>query len=337
LWDSLPDAELLEAAARGELATREQVVRQAERMLTDLRTRAKLREFFLQWLKVEQHPDLAKDSTRFPGFDEAAASDLRTSLDLFLEEVLWSETADFRQLFLADYLYLNGRLARLYGADLPADAPFQKVILEPRERAGVLTHPYLTATFAYAEDSSPIHRGVFIARSVLGRSLRPPPEAFTPLPADLHPDLTTRERVALQTRPQACLACHGMINPLGFTLEHFDAIGRYRDKEKGKPIDATGSYQTRTGEVVKFAGVRDLAAFLAGSEEVHEAFVEQLFHYLVKQPIRAYGPWTLSDLCQAFADNRYNIRKLLVEIMAVSALPVKENQRGPANATRVHP
>ncbi|HXG12931.1 MAG TPA: DUF1592 domain-containing protein, partial [Gemmataceae bacterium] len=326
LWDSLPDAELLEAAARGELATREQVVRQAERMLTDLRTRAKLREFFLQWLKVEQHPDLAKDSTRFPGFDEAAASDLRTSLDLFLEEVLWSETADFRQLFLADYLYLNGRLARLYGADLPADAPFQKVILEPRERAGVLTHPYLTATFAYAEESSPIHRGVFIARSVLGRSLRPPPEAFTPLPADLHPDLTTRERVALQTRPQACLACHGMINPLGFTLEHFDAIGRYRDKEKGKPIDATGSYQTRTGEVVKFAGVRDLAAFLAGSEEVHEAFVEQLFHYLVKQPIRAYGPWTLSDLCQAFADNRYNIRKLLVEIMAVSALPRREEK-----------
>ena len=105
-----------------------------------------------------------------------------------------------------------------------------------------------------------------------------------------------------------------MINPLGFTLENFDAIGRFRDQEKGRPIDATGSYLTRTGEAVKFAGVRDLAAFLAASEEMHEAFVEQLFHYLVKQPIRAYGLDKTADLRRFFVDNRYNIRKLMVEI-----------------------
>jgi cytochrome c553 len=326
LWDSLPDGELLAAAAKGQLVTHDQVTRQAERMLPDLRTHAKLREFFLQWLKVEQHPDLAKDLSRYPGFDRAIASDLRTSLELLLEDVLWSEASDFRQLLLADSLYLNGRLARFYGADLPADAPFQNVSLEPHERAGVLTHPYLTASFAYTAESSPIHRGVFIARSVLGRALRPPPEAFTPLPANLHPSLTTRERVALQTKPQACLACHGMINPLGFTLEHFDAVGRYRDKEKGRPIDATGAYQTRTGEVVKFAGIRDLATFLANNEETHEAFVEQLFHYLVKQPVRAFGPRNLSDLGRSFADNQYNVRKLMVEIVTESALMAQERK-----------
>lgn len=327
LWDAPPDAELLEAAAKNELTTRAGVIRQAERMMADTRTHAKLRAFFLQWLKVDTHPDLSKDSARFPGFDRAAASDLRTSLELFLEDVLWSEPSDFRQLLLADSLYLNGRLARFYGADLPADAPFQKVSLEPGQRAGVLTHPYLVATFAYTGESSPIHRGVFIARSVLGRALRPPPEAFAPLAPDLHPSLTTRERVALQTKPQACLACHGMINPLGFTLEHFDAIGRYRDKEKGRSIDATGAYQTRTGETVKFANVRELAAFLASSEETHEAFVEQLFHYLVKQPIRAFGPRKLADLRQVFADNHYNVRKLMVEIMAASAWPPPEGKR----------
>src|SRR5262249_35486889 len=89
LWDSLPDQELLEGAAKGRLATREQVTRQAERMAADLRTRAKLGEFFLQWLKVDQAPDLSKDPGRFPGFDRAVASDLRTSLELFLEDVLW--------------------------------------------------------------------------------------------------------------------------------------------------------------------------------------------------------------------------------------------------------
>jgi hypothetical protein len=239
---------------------------------------------------------------------------------LFLEDVLWSDASDFRQLLLADYLYLNGRLARLYGGDLPADAPFQKVSQKAGERAGLLTHPYLMAAFAYTATSSPIHRGVFLSRNVLGRSLRPPPEAFTPLPADLHPKLTTRERIALQTRPQACQTCHNMINPLGFTLENFDAIGRFRDKEKDRPIDATGSYQTLKGTEVKFSGVRDLATFLAGSEETHEALVEQLFHYLVKQPIRAFGPQKLSDLRRSFADNRYNVRKLMVEIAAQSAL-----------------
>jgi len=320
LWDTLPDRELLAAAASGQLANRSDVARQAERMLADPRAHAKVREFFLAWLKVDPAPDLAKDSKRFPGFDAAIASDLRSSLDLFLDDLLWSETSDFRQLLLADYLYLNGRLARFYGIDLPADAPFQKVTLNPHERAGVLSHPYLMSAFSYTATSSPIHRGVFLARNVLGQSLRPPPEAFTPLAPDLHPGLTTRERVALQTSSQACQSCHSMINPLGFTLEHFDAVGRYQDKEKGKLIDATGAYLTRTGERVTFAGVRDLARYLAASEETQEAFVERLFHCLVKQPIRAFGPRELPDLRQYFASHDCNMRKLIVEIMAASAL-----------------
>jgi hypothetical protein len=160
----------------------------------------------------------------------------------------------------------------------------------------------------------------------LGLSLRPPPDAFTPLAPELHPDLTTRERIALQTKPQACQNCHGMINPLGFTLEHFDAIGRYRDKDSGRPVDATGAYQTRAGDLVRFAGVRDLAAFLADSEETHDAFIERLFHNLVKQPVRAYGPRKLADLRRFFADNHYNVRKLMVEIVAVSALTAHQEK-----------
>src|SRR5688572_30235614 len=103
---------------------------------------------------------------------------------------------------------------------------------------GVITHPYLLSAFAYTSTSSPIHRGVFVSRSLLGRTLRPPPEAVAPLAPDLHADLTTRERVLLQTKAQACQTCHGMINPIGFSLENFDAIGRYRVQEKEKPVDA---------------------------------------------------------------------------------------------------
>lgn len=320
LWDSLPDEELLKAAAAGELSTREQVARQAERMASDPRAWFKLREFLFQWLKVDGTPELAKDPKKFPGFDAAVASDLRTSFELFLEQAAWGEHSDFRQIFLSDRVFLNGRLAKFYGVDLPAGAPFQPIALDTAERAGVLTHPYLMARFAYLDTSSPIHRGVLIARNLLGRTLQPPPQAFTPLPSALHPDMTTRQRVALQTQPSACGGCHGMINPLGFTLEKFDAIGRVRDKENGKPVDDTGGYRTRSGEAVRFKGARDLAAYLATSDESHAAFTQKLFQYLVKQPIRAYGPKALPDLQRSFAARDFNIRQEMVEIMAASAL-----------------
>lgn len=318
LWDSLPDETLLKAAAAGELQTREQIERQARRMLGDARTRSKLHEFWLRWLKVENVPDLAKDRERFPGFDSQVAADLRTSLELFLDRVVWSESSDFRDILLADGLFLNGRLARFYGAELADDAPFQMVTIEPDARAGVLTHPYLMSAFAYTGSSSPIHRGVFLARSVLGRPLKPPPEAFTPLPAELHPNLTTRERVLLQTKPEACTKCHGMINPLGFSLESFDAVGRFRDSENGKPIDTTGEYESRTGDAVTFRGVRELARYLADSDEVHAAFVEQLFQYLIKQPVRAYGADVLTDLQESFATTKFNLRELVVQIVGDS-------------------
>ncbi|MBW3597117.1 MAG: DUF1592 domain-containing protein, partial [Planctomycetes bacterium] len=321
LWDSLPDEELLEAAAKGELATREQVSAHAERMLSDLRTRSKLREFLHQWLRVEHIHDLAKDREKYPEFDEQIVSDLRTSLDLFLEDAVWGESSDFRQLLLADYLYLNGRLAKFYGVDLPADAPFQKVSVDASQRAGVLSHPFLLAGFAYHSTSSPIHRGVFISRSLLGRALKPPPEAVSPLSPDLQADLTTRERVILQTRPNACQTCHEMINPLGFSLEHFDAVGRYRTEEQGRPINAAGSYTTTSGERVEFEGVRELAAFLAASEESHTAFVEQLFHHLVKQPILAYGPDQAEQLRRAFVAGDFDVQQLLAD--AVTAAAVK--------------
>jgi hypothetical protein len=319
LWDSLPDQTLLQAAAGGKLSTPEQVRQQATRMLDDPRTKAKLRDFFKGWLRVDHFEELSKDTKRFPDFDDAVVADLNTSLDLFLEDVIWSENSDFRDLLLADTLYLNGRLAKFYGIDLKPDAPFAKVKSPNVPRAGVLTHPYLMAGYAYTATSSPIHRGVFISRSVLGRALRPPPEAVAPLAADLHASLTTRERVELQTKAESCQACHRMINPLGFAFENFDAVGRFRKDEKGKPIDATGVYQTRTGAKVQFADVRELAKFLAASDETHEAFVEQLFHYLVKQPILAYGQKTHDELEKSFVADKFHIRKLMVETMVAAA------------------
>ncbi len=327
LWDSLPDAALNKAAADGQLKTRADVIREAERMMADRRARAKMRTFFLRWLQLDEVAELAKDAKHFPGFDANVVTDLQSSLEIFLDEVMWSDRSDYRQLLLVDHLHLNGRLAKLYGGDLPADGPFSKVTFTSGERVGLLTHPFLFANYSYAATSSPIHRGVFLARNVLGVTLRQPPDAFTPLAPELHPKLNTRERITLQTSPKDCRSCHGIINPLGFTLENFDAIGRLRDIENGKPIDPTGSFTTRSGTTEKFNGARDLAKYVANSDEAHEAFVARMFHYIVRQPVLAYGPDKLNELRRDFAKNDCNMRRLVVEIVAQTALakPLRSN------------
>jgi len=326
LWDSIPDQQLWDAAAKNQLATAEQVRRQAERMVNDRRTRSKLRDFLFAWLRVDHGPEIVKDATRYSEFSPEIAADMRTSLELFVDDVVWgSGGSDFRRLFTDDEVYLNGRLAPIYGAKLRADAPFLRIRLDDGLRAGVLSHPYMASVLSYAAATSPIHRGVFLARSVMGNVLKPPQEAVTPLAPDLHPHLSTRERVALQTSSVACQTCHTMINPLGFALEEFDPIGRYRTVEiRGdlqKPIDASGSYLPREGPAVTFRGAKELAAAIAASRDAQEAFVQQLFHALVKQPTRAWGPDTLENLRQRFAENNCDIRRLLVDIMCTAALP----------------
>ena len=320
LWDSLPDEPLLAAAAKGQLETREQIAAQIRRMLPDPRTHLKIDAFFHDWLELERLRDASKATNLYPDFNDRIVSDLRKSLDLFLHDVMWSETSDFRHLFRAESLYLNGHLAKFYAVDLPADAPFKKIPVDGQQRSGVLSHPLLMANLAYHASSSPIHRGVFLARNLLGRTLRPPPVAVAPATPDLKPELTTRERVAEQTGAQVCMTCHSMINPLGFSLENFDAVGRFRDKENDRPIDATGGYETLTAEKVEFQGAQDLARFLANSEEAHAAFLERLLQHLVRQPILAYGADQPRQLRENFAKNNFNMRELLVDIIATTAI-----------------
>ncbi len=174
LWDSLPDTRLHDAALSGALAASEQIRHQARRMLTDPRATWKLRRALLSWLQIDGGHELHKDPDRFPGFDAAAIADMRESLELLIDEVVGSDTADYRHLLTSDEVWLNRRLARLFDvADVETDG-FAKFRLEPEFRSGVLTHPYLLARFAYRSESSPIHRGVFVARHVLGtRFARP--------------------------------------------------------------------------------------------------------------------------------------------------------------------
>ncbi|NBN95372.1 MAG: DUF1592 domain-containing protein, partial [Verrucomicrobia bacterium] len=300
LWDSVPDGPLLQAAAAGQLKGEAQVRKQAQRMMKDPRAKAKLRDFLHHWLHVEEGAEIAKDQKEYPGFDQGVVMDLRTSLDLFAESIVWSEQSDYRQLLLSDTILMNDRLAKFYGQKIEPGAGFQPVKMDADQRAGVLTHPYVLATFSYTKSSSPIHRGVFVTRNILGRMLKPPPMAIAFMDDKFDPSFTMREKVTELTAKPACQSCHVTINPLGFSFERFDAVGRVRATDNKKPVNAVSDYTTAEGSVIKLTGARDVATHAAESLSGQTGFVRNLFQELVKQPPAAYSPELLGQLTQKF-------------------------------------
>lgn len=319
LWDSIPDKRLAQAAATGQLKTRDQIRAEAQRLLADARTRAKLHGFFHHWLELERAEGSSKDPKVFPGFDAVMLSDLRESLLQFIDQVVWSGKSDYRELLQADYLLLNERLGKYYGKPVTGEE-FQRVSFDPKQRAGVVTHPYLLASLAYTKQSSPIHRGVFLTRNIVGMSLKPPKKAVIFEDSHFNPKLTMREKITEMTRSGACMTCHSMINPLGFSLENFDAVGRWRTKDNNKPVNPVSEFTTHEGALVRLTGPRDIVNYVAGNPSGHRAFIRHLFHHLVKQDPAAYGAKTLDQLQRDFAASGCHIQKLLVEIAVLAAL-----------------
>ncbi len=319
LWDSIPDAALWKLASEGKLRTKEQVQKEAQRMLLDPRAKAKLRGFFQVWLDLERADHASKDAKEFPEFDEALRADLRQSLFLFLDEVVWSEASDYRRLLTGEHVWLNDRLGKVYGKKMESDR-FEKVVPAHGQNAGVLTHPYLLSALAYNRTTSPIHRGVFLSRSIVGVQLKNPSVAVAFEDAKFDPHLTMREKVSSLTKSASCTGCHGVINPLGFTLEHFDAIGRFRMQDNQKLVDSVVDFESDEGAKVHFEGPLDVARHAAASEQAHREFVRQFFHYCIKQPPAAFGGDALDGLTKGFASSGFSVRNLLVEIALKKAL-----------------
>jgi hypothetical protein len=266
-------------------------------------------------------------------------ADLRRSLELFLDRVVWSRDSDYRDLILADYLMLNDRLASLYGPEAKQDdreldgaeikrranlrqfaSEFQPVEFPSERRSGVLTHPYLLSAYSYHNNTSPIHRGVFLTRNIVGRALSPPPIAIAFEDSEFSPDLTMREKVTQLTRDEACMTCHSVINPLGFTLESFDAVGRWRVKDKQKPVDTKSQYTTENGDTVELASARDVAEFAVNSPSAHRAFITHLFEHVVKRSPLDFDRELVEQLRLRFAEDDYNVQRLLGRIASVAAV-----------------
>ncbi|MDP1562449.1 MAG: DUF1588 domain-containing protein [Pirellulaceae bacterium] len=326
LFDSLPSDDDLERMANQEQVSDQDIRNYVWGKWNDFRVQAKYRELFYQWLRLDTSKELRKSPDLFSGFSNVVAGDLQQSFDLALSDLLSDSKSDLRTLFSSKSVYTTATLHEFYGDDWAptADPPVGRGFVQSianEQRWGLLTHPYFTSSLSYHNATSPIHRGIVLYKYLLGRNLRPPTDDFSPLSPDLHPNLTTRQRVELQTSPESCQVCHHKINNLGFTLENIDAVGRFRREEQSQPIDTSGLYLDRDGQEQKFTGVGSVAEYLVGSKEMQRAFVNRAFQHFTKQPPAAYGPDVLERLTDSFVANDCNLVSLLVEIAVVAARP----------------
>ena len=169
---------------------------------------------------------------------------------------------------------------------------------------------------AHEDTTSPIHRGVFLTRYVLGGILKQPPEAIAFENHRFDPKLTMREKITEMTKNSNCMTCHETINPLGFTLENFDAVGRYRIEEGGRKIDSHAEYNAIDGDLLPLTGARDVANLAVTSPSARRGFIRQMFQSVVKQNTAVYGSDQLQQLDQFFTSHNYHMCDLFVEINA---------------------
>ncbi|MEZ6096300.1 MAG: DUF1588 domain-containing protein [Pirellulaceae bacterium] len=327
MWDSLPSEDLLDAVRKAQSLRDDELLPIIKQVVEHPLTRAKVRAFFVYWLALEDAQGLSKDPEVFQGFGPQIANDYQDSLLKFVEDTFWSEASDYRQLLLSDSLWVSNQMEQFWaevdhedvGESSDTESRWE-LRTEQAGRVGILTHPMLLAQRAYRRNTSPIHRGVFVSRSLLGVALKPPPVAVEPLGEDFDRDMTTRQRVEFQTRPENCMSCHQVINPLGFALEGFDAVGRSRESDNGKPVDASVSIDISDEERVSINGPKELARYVVESHDAHRHFVKSLFQYMVKQPIEGYGDNTLDRLTTRFQQSDFNMRQLVEEIALVVAM-----------------
>jgi hypothetical protein len=285
LWSSLPDDELLDLAERGELSKPEVLERQVRRMLADPRSSNLVSNFADQWLHLRNLESITPDLRLFPDFDDNLRQAFRRETESLFEEVL-REDRSVLDLLRSDHAYLNERLAKHYGIPHVYGDRFRRVALgDGGERGGLLRQGSVLTVTSYATRTSPVIRGKWVLENILGT---PPPPQPANVPAlkdnTVDSSLSVRERLAEHRRDVACAGCHKLMDPVGFALENYDAVGRWRASEEGRPVDATGGLPDGS----KFEGVDGLERALL---ERPELFVGTLTEKLLTFALgRGVGP-----------------------------------------------
>ncbi len=328
LWSSAPDDLLLDAASQGQLDTPQELEAEVRRMLSDPRARVGLKRFSSQWLSLQGLELVEKDPSLFPDFDRSLAQDMRTETEAFVDRVVWDLDGDFQSLLSSDQSYMNGRLRSLYGvvADEGSEDWAWHTVSAGERPGGVLTQASFLARWAHAAETAPVLRGKYIRDRILCRDIPPPPDNIVPEVAP--PDDVKTNRDRLQEHSQGeCYACHQFMDPIGFGFEHYDAIGRYREKEEGDlEIDATGEFIGTDDIDGDFNGAGELVKKLVESQQAESCFARNIFQYAHgRRPTKEEG-CMIESLTANETPDKKSVQDLFVEIALSDAFRYREAQ-----------
>ena len=331
LWSSVPDDELLSAAADGMLSDPAVLERQVRRMLLDDRAGALTDNFVGQWLQLRNLDAARPSQVLFADFDDGLRAAFRRETELFFESIV-REDHSVLNLLDADYTFVNDRLAKHYDIPQVQGSHFRRVAVTDARRGGLLGHGSILTITSHPVRTSPVFRGKWILTSILGTPPPDPPPNVPPLPdkagayADKTPSM--RERMAVHRDNPACASCHAMIDPLGFGLERFDPVGRLRDvDERYQPIDASGVLPDGT----PFNDVAELkAALLRRPDRFVGTLTEKLLTYALGRGLEHYDMPSVRAIVRKSAADDYRLSSVILGI--AESLPFRQRRTAPADA-----
>lgn len=319
LWGSMPDDALFAAAAANALSTPQQIRDQAQRMLMDSKARAKVATFHQQYAHMGEGTrwvDIMRDPALYPTFNPAMTSALSQETSRFFDYIVFDAGGSFKDMFTSNVGFVNATLAPLYGLN-PAQygATLTQVNLDPATRAGVFTRAGFLTSYSLYDRASPILRGAFIQKDVLCRTIPMPDNSFfsTPLPPGA---ATNRERVDQQTAGGECVACHHeVINPTGFALEAFDAIGMHQTTEKGTGAAINTEADVLIGGTkVHVTGPADLMNKIAASPEAAQCYAQKWVQYAYERPLTSQDLCTVQDLAGKMGQGSYSVVNMIADL-----------------------
>lgn len=325
LWSSIPDDELLDLAARGRLKDAVVLEQQVRRMLADDRSKALTENFVGQWLHVRNMRDVSPDPDAFPNFDDNLRQALQRETELFLESQR-REDRSLVDLLTANYTFVNERLARHYGIPNIYGSRFRRITHSDGRRVGLLGHGSILTVTSYAHRTAPTIRGKWVLENLLAAPPPPPPPDVPSLEENTETRAkprSVRERLEQHRRNPVCASCHAQMDPLGFALENFDAVGAWRTTtEAGTPIDASGSLPG----AAKFEGSVGLRDLLVGRrEEFVKAVTEKLLTYALGRGMEYYDRPTIRKIVKEAAPHDYRWSAVVLGI--VKSLPFQMRRK----------
>ncbi|HEX8201278.1 MAG TPA: DUF1592 domain-containing protein, partial [Isosphaeraceae bacterium] len=324
LWSSIPDDELLDAAERGELSAPGGLERQVRRMLADPRSRSLVTNFAGQWLHLRNLEAITPDLRLFPDFDDNLRQAFRQETERLFESVLRADRSVL-DLLKSEETFLNERLAKHYGIPHVYGSHFRRVPLgDDGARGGLLRQGSILTVTSYATRTSPVIRGKWVLENILGTP-PPPPPANVPALEDntVAATLSVRERLAEHRRNVACAGCHQLMDPVGFALENFDAVGRWRTFEDGRPVDATGGLPDGS----RFDGVAGLErALLRRPELFVGTLTEKLLTFALGRGVEPFDAPAVRKIVRDAHATDYRVSSLIVGIATSTPFRMRKSE-----------